>query len=112
MIYLFIVKVEPTPDHPRYFEYQFGWLCIWITARSIAEAESRGMHLVLDLPYRALKPQDELSGIWLAKDFQCPNVFALIFAAGHLQAEMCGVGIALLATETGAKLSDVKMSCG
>ncbi len=49
--YRTVFKVKPTKNHPRFFDWDFGLLSIWLFADSGDEAIERAETIIAALPY-------------------------------------------------------------
>jgi hypothetical protein len=94
-------KVRPAPGHPRFYEWQFGILAVWLFASSPEDAQQRALTIVKALPY-------EIVGSQVLVETEFPKVCDERIAtdkrpasAGWLQATHLGIGIALFCTPTG-----------
>lgn len=87
------LKVRPLPQHPLYWDVQFGHLLIWLHAKSPVDAADRARVIVNQLPYERVGTalavhRDRLS---LKPQFQiCEQ-----------EAETVGLALYLIACSTG-----------
>jgi hypothetical protein len=51
------MKVHPTPDHPKFYEWQFAVLQMWLYARSYEEARDRATGIIAWVPYELADPE-------------------------------------------------------
>lgn len=92
-------KVRPTPEHPKYYEWQFGILlaAIWaVDSRSAAEKVGK---IILELPYEVIDP--------MARVFEASKVPKECDVAVN-QAKQVGMGLWLGARSTGSEESELE----
>lgn len=49
-----ILKVQPTPDHPHFYEYECGLLFVWLHSADEPSARVRTSAIVSALPYEVI----------------------------------------------------------
>lgn len=51
-LYRVTAKVRPLPWHPKFYDWQFGFLMLWLFANSLDDAAARAMSIMrTTLPY-------------------------------------------------------------
>lgn len=50
-LFKFAIGVKPTPFHPLYYEWQWGWLLIWIYGADFESARNNAARIAAALPY-------------------------------------------------------------
>ncbi|MHB8520708.1 MAG: hypothetical protein ACYDH9_08110 [Limisphaerales bacterium] len=58
-LYRVSVKVQPTPNHPKFWVMEFGWLQVWIFGDDEPDAARRALAVVEQLQYEI--PGDEVT---------------------------------------------------
>ena len=53
-----MVKVRPQPHHPRYWEWQFGFVYLWLHAIGEGEVKERAFGILERLHYQVIKPEE------------------------------------------------------
>ena len=53
-LYRIVLKVRPAVAHPLYWEWQFGFLLVWLMAESPYDAGRRASDIVALLPYEVI----------------------------------------------------------
>jgi hypothetical protein len=48
------LKVKPSPQHPLYFEWEDGWLNVWLLDESFESAAHRATDILEHLPYEII----------------------------------------------------------
>jgi hypothetical protein len=92
-----IFPVRPTPEHPGYWDIQYGYLVIWLFDIDAHNASHRACLILKDLPY------DTANGKMV---IDSANPFAGTemdhsFQQGEADAELTGFGLQLFAVRTG-----------
>lgn len=96
-LYRVALKVRPSPGHPRYYECQFGVLCMWIYAPSPEDAGIRARRIVSDLPYEHVG-----TNVTVGVDPKPSELEQQCFE----QALQLGIGITMFACPTGTEEGD------
>lgn len=50
-LYRVAIKASPAVEHPLFWEWKTGYLCMWLYAQSREEAEERADKIIAQLPY-------------------------------------------------------------
>lgn len=100
------IKVRPSPEHATYYEWQFGFLNVWVFAES-AEAAAEAAGAIVDhLPYERVgesaSVRDTLGGI--------PTLPGAESCAANAKA--LGIALSLISCATGVDEGDFEtMEC-
>jgi hypothetical protein len=92
-LYRVVLKVRPLPQHPMYWDIQFGYLNLWLFAPSAESAGERAVDIAEALPYELVGTRAEV-----CRDK--PPVCAE-FQTGEAMARQTGLGTFLVACRTG-----------
>jgi len=96
-LYRVSAKVRPLPWHPIYYDWQFGFLSLWLFANSVEDARERALLIAGALPY-------ELAGEELSVETGFPQTeeSRAMHDGAQAKAEKIGLAIRVYAVETGA----------
>lgn len=94
LLYRVAAKVRPLPWHPRYYDWQFGFLRIWLFANSVEDAVERARLISDELPYE--RAGDEYC---VETTDEAPETED---ASAQERARAIGLAIRLFCVETGA----------
>lgn len=89
-------KVRPTPGHPLYYEWQFGFLRLWLFADSLEDAKDKALAILEVLPYEQVGEQ-----VRVESEFPSTEESRQMHGFAREQAEKLGLGIEMFAAETG-----------
>jgi len=101
-IYQVVYKVRPTPEHPKFYDWQFGWLVIWIFAKGPEHAEEKASKIFDQLPYEIVVTADFGQRIAVHKALTPPLGCEAQFEAAKNVALSAGIGFCLLTVPTGS----------
>lgn len=90
-------KVRPLPWHPKYYDWQFGFISIWLFANSIDDSSDRALRILDLLPYERVG--DDLG---VETGFPQTEESRAMQDRAQEKAEQIGFAIRLIAVETGA----------
>jgi hypothetical protein len=93
-LYRVAAKVRPLPWHPKYYDWQFGFLRIWLFANSVEDAVDRARKISDELPYERIG--DEFGVGTTEKTAETED------GSPQESARATGLAIRLLGVETGA----------
>ena len=102
-IYRIIFETEPSIEHPKFFEWQYSGIGVWLLDNSDESASSRAHTIVSQLPY-------ELLGDPLVQSLDTPEK---VTARGHEADRQClqcvlelGLAMQVMRCPVGTEASD------
>ena len=90
-----IFKVRPATEHPMYWDWQCGFLCIWLFGSSVDDAAEHARAILEELPYEIVE------GRVSVRDCEPETGGNAMFKPGEQQARQVGLAIILHACAPG-----------
>jgi hypothetical protein len=94
-LYRVSARVRPLPWHPKYYDWQFGVLCLWLFADSVDDAVERAKSILSVLPYEHVGTE-----VAVEKHFAQSAKHAVLQAIQE-EAKQTGLALQLIACATG-----------
>jgi len=96
-----VLGVRPSPDHPRFYDWEFGQLIVFLFDRYSESAAHRAYRIVSDLPYELAEKLGEKCNVRCYENLRPIAECAELFNAAERQARQFGISFFVVCAPVG-----------